>query len=186
MQPEIFFSRHFSFSLNTELSTPALTRFEYYVNDSGVRVPVLSSSFLTPFILAASAGICIRSSGLGSLHFGISGFKLTYLRDSSIIRKRKVKEYYGIPAGKNRNIEYGLSMHLLVDKYLLSRCHWDCDVHLFKNYNSPVALTIRNAIEVNINRFLKTSLQTRIFYEEKQCKNLQVENILTIGFYCHL
>jgi len=37
-----------------------------------------------------------------------------------------------------------------------------------------------------INRFLKTSLQTKLFYDEDVSRQLKMENLLSIGFDFHL
>jgi hypothetical protein len=47
-------------------------------------------------------------------------------------------------------------------------------------------MTFKNLFGLKINKFLKTSLSTKILYEEKLNKHLQFENLLSIGFSIHL
>ena len=62
---------------------------------------------------------------------------------------------------------------------------WNCDLLFFKNYKKPVDMTLRNLFGIRINKFLKTTVQTRILYEKKIIDHLQVENMISIGFYFH-
>ena len=117
---------------------------------------------------------------------GLTAAKLTWIRDKRIFKELDVPAYYGVPKGKNWKLEYGLSMHLLVDKDILNRVHWDCDMQLFKNYEKPPDLSLKNLVGVRINKFLKTNIQTRVVYEEDLSKNLQIENLISVGFYFNL
>jgi hypothetical protein len=74
----------------------------------------------------------------------------------------------------------------MIEKDILKKLHWNFDLLLFKNYNTPPDMILKNLFGLRINRFLKTSLQTRIFYEEKLSRQLQFENILSVGLNLHL
>lgn len=160
--------------------------YDYYITDSGKTVKTLSSSFLTPLFWNLSFGIDLTWKDWGSLTLGVSSARLTYLRDKRIFDLRKVNEYYGVIKGKNHLFEYGLSMQLLVNRELLKWFHWDCDLSLFKNYKASVDVNLKNILGFRINKFLKTTIQTRVFYEEKICRNVQLENLVAVGFYFNL
>jgi hypothetical protein len=155
-------------------------------SNSGMQIKVLNSSFLTPLIWNVSCGIGYTWNGLGSLNVGISSFKLTSIQNKQIFPIRKITSYYGIEQGKTHLLEYGLSFQLLIEKDIFRILHWDCDLLLFKNYHSPVDLAFKNIFGIRINQFLKATIQTRIFYEEKLCKHLQFENLIAIGLNLHL
>lgn len=178
--------KKFSLVLISNLTSRFLNGFDYSVDDSGKQVVTLNSALLTPLIWTFSCGFGINWKEFGSLNFGISGGKLTYIYETKIFSIRHITEYWAVPAGKNSLIEYGLSLQFLVNKEFLKRVHWDCDLLLFKNYNTPVDLNLKNLIGIRINKFLKTSIQTRVFYEEKVSKNLQLENLVSLGFFFHL
>jgi hypothetical protein len=171
---------------NSNLTSRYLEGFDYSVDDSGKQITILNSAFLTPLIWIFSLGIGINWKDFGSLNAGITGAKLTYIRKTKIFGIRNITEYWGVPEGKNHLLEYGLSLQFLVNTDFLKRVHWDCDLLVFKNYDSPVDLTLKNLIGIRINKFLKTSIQTRVIYEEKVSKNLQLENLVSLGFYFHL
>lgn len=176
----------YSVVLNSNLSSRWLRGFDYCINDSGKQIVILNSAFLTPLVWTFSLGVGINWKDFGSLNLGISGGKLTYIQQTKIFEIRHITEYWGVPAGKNHLFEYGISLQFLVNKDFHKWVHWDCDLLLFKNYNAPVNLNFKNMIGIRINKFLKTSIQTRVFYEKKVSKNLQLENLVSLGFYVHL
>jgi hypothetical protein len=172
-------------TLTSILSTPLLNRFDYYVNDSGRTIAMLSSAFLTPLTWTISGGFSLNLAWT-SLTVGLSGARLTYLRDPRVFSSRNTQVYCGVPAGKGYLMEYGLSFQFLLNRDFLRRFHVDCDLLLFRNYDARMDLRFRNFISLKISKFLKASLQTRMVYDEKSSRNLQVENLLCIGFCCSL
>jgi hypothetical protein len=178
--------KQYSFDFSSNLTTQCLQGFDYTVNDSGKQVLLLNSAFLTPLTWTFSLGAGITWKEFGSLTLGLTGGKLTYVRQTRIFKIRHIHEFWGVKEGKNPYLEYGLSLQFLVNKNFLKRVHWDCDLLLFKNYNCPIDLNVKNMIGIRINKFFKTSIHTRLFYEEKVSKNLQLENLVSIGFYLHL
>ena len=117
---------------------------------------------------------------------GLSSAKLTWIRDRSIFEKQKTDKFYGVPEGKNHIFEYGLSMQLIVDKDFCKKFKWNCDLLVFKNYNSPVDVTLKNNLGFSINNFLEAGIQTRVLYEEMISKSIQLENLVTFGVFVHL
>jgi len=178
--------KNYAIVFNSALTSRLLNGFDYSVNDSGRQILTLNSSFLTPLIWTFSFGLGVTWKDFGSLTLGLTGGKLTYIRETKIFEIRQVTEFWGVPSGKDHVFEYGLSLQFLANMDFCKRLHWDCDLLLFKNYHDPIDLTLKNLIGIRINKFLKTSIQTRVFYEEKVSKNVQLENLISLGFYVHL
>ena len=176
----------FSFSISSCITSRLMNGFDYITSDSGMQIKVLNSSFLTPLIWTMSIGIGYTWKESGFVTFGFSSCKLTSILNKQIFSIRGITNYYGIEQGKTHLLEYGFTFQLLIDRDIFRIIHWDCDLLLFKNYNSPVDLALKNLFGLRINKFLKVTLQTRIFYEEKLCKYFQFENLLAVGFYFHL
>jgi hypothetical protein len=183
---DLYIKGKYSLVFLSNLTSRCMKGFDYSTDDSGRQVRTLNSAFLTPLIWTFSCGFGITWKDFGSLNAGISGGKLTYIRQTRIFAILHTTEFWGVPAGKNHLFEYGLSLQLLVNKDFLKRVHWDCDLLLFKNYNTTIDLSFKNLIGIRINKFLKTSIQTRVLYEEKVSRNLQMENLVSLGFYVHL
>jgi hypothetical protein len=176
----------FAFTINSNISTRLMNGFDYVNTDSGLQIKVLNSSFLTPLIWTLSSGIGYTWKNFGFVNLGLSACKLTSILNKQIFSIREITSYYGIEQGKTHLLEYGFAFQLLIDKDIFRTLHWDCDLLLFKNYNSSVDLAFKNLFGLRINKFIKFTLQTRIFYEEKLCKHLQFENLLAIGLYLRL
>jgi hypothetical protein len=178
--------KNLNFSVNSNLASRFTNGYDYSVDDSGKIVKILNSSFCTPLIWTFSGGLSVRWQDFGSFSLGASTAKLTYIRDQSIFGKQNVNIYHGVPEGKNHLFEYGLSLQFLAEKEFFKRIKWNCDLLAFKNYTAPVSVTLKNNVEIRISRFLKASIQTRIFYEETVSRSIQLENLVTCGFYVHL
>lgn len=170
----------------SKLSTCLFNTYLYEAALNGARVKKLRASFLSPLLWSVSSGFGWTQPGMGTLSLGLVTTKLTWLRNRLVYPQQDVAISYGVPDGKSHLFEYGLSMHLLVDKEVLKRVHWNCDLLVFKNYQKPVDLVMKNIIGVKISRFLKISIQTRLNYEQEVSRYLQVENQLSVGFYYNL
>jgi len=183
---DIRIHKNLNFTINSILTSRFMNGYDYSVDDSGSIVKILNSSFCTPLLWTFSGGFSVKWQGFGSFNLGLSTAKLTYIRDKSIFEKQKVTKFYGVPEGKGHLFEYGLSLQFLADKEFFKRVRWNCDLLVFKNYTSPVDVTLKNNFGIRINRFLKASIQTRVFYEETVSRSIQLENLVIFGFYVHL
>jgi len=175
----------FACTFDSRITSRLMNGFDYRTTDSGNQVRILNSSFLTPLTWTFSVGLGYNCKKFGSLSLGISAAKLTYILNRQIFGIRGITNYYGIEEGKTHLIEYGFTFQLLIDKDILKMLHWNCDLQLFKNYNAPADMMLKNLFGLRINKFFKTYLQTRIYYEEKLSKHLQFENILSVGLNLH-
>ena len=183
---EIRIVKNFAFSIHSNLASQLLNGYDYSVSSSGVSIRTMNSSFLTPLLWTCSGGFSLAWPAFGSLNFGLSSAKLTWIRDRSIFEKQKTGKFYGVPEGKHHLLEYGLSLQLIVDKEFSKKVRWNCDLLVFKNYNSPVDVTLKNNLGFRINSFLKAGIQTRVLYEEMISKSIQMENLITFGVFVHL
>jgi hypothetical protein len=183
---DIRIHKNLNFTINSILTSRLLNGYDFSADDSGRIVKILNSSFCTPLLWTFSGGLSVKWKDFGSLNLGVSTAKLTYIRDKSIFGKQKVSKYYGVPEGKDQNFEYGFSLQFLADMEFFKRIKWNCDLLVFKNYTAPVDITLKNNFGIRINRFLKASIQTRVFYEEMVSRSIQLENLVTFGFYVHL
>jgi hypothetical protein len=183
---DIMIDGRLAFTINSNITSRLMNGFDYVTTDSGRQIKVLNSAFLTPLIWTLSSGIGYTWKNFGFINLGLSSCKLTSILNNQIFSIREITNYYGIEKGKTHLLEYGFTIQLLIDKDVFRMLHWNCDLLLFKNYHSPVDLAFKNLLGLRINKFLKATLQTRMFYEEKLCKHLQFENLLSLGLYLHL
>lgn len=168
--------------LSSVLCTRLFKGYDYSSNASGSPVRILNSSFLTPFTALFSGGVQFRWPRFGSLNLGITSMKLVSLRDKGIYEARQTTICFGVPSDKKGLLEYGLSLQLLIDHAFTRWLHWNCDMLLFKSTDLAPDFSLKNHFGFRITKFLKARIQTRIFYEERISKQVQVENILSLGF----
>ncbi len=178
--------KNFSISFFSNITTRIFNSYLFTTGQSGDLLTTLSASFLTPFIWTFSTGLGWTFPRLGTLSLGLSAAKFTWICNRDVFETLGVEKFYGVPEEKLFIFEYGLGLHLLVEKNFMKRVSWNCDLQIFKNYQKPVDLIMKSLIGIRINRFLKTSIQTRLNYEKDVSSRIQVENIVSLGFYFDL
>ena len=180
---DLFLKKSFHLDFGSVMETQILNGYNYN-SRNGAPDRTRISSFLTPLVCTLSLGTGIEWKNFGSLNFGLSSFKLTWLRDR-LIAGRYAESIYGMPKGKKQKIEFGLNLHFLADREIFHGVRWNCDLLLFKNYCKQVDMTLKNLFGIRINKFLKTNIQTRILYEKQFSEHIQVENLISFGIYFH-
>jgi len=179
-------SRFLKFSASSILTTRIFNAWDVSQTAGGAVVRTISSSFLTPLICTLSGGFGFRIGKTGLIDVGVTSAKLTYILDRSIFDKTGQDSYFGVRKGRSTFLEYGLSLHLLIDRLIGRKIQWNCDLLLFKGSESPADMTFKNLFAYRINRFLRISLQTRLFYNKDVSRQLRIENLFSIGFDFHL
>jgi hypothetical protein len=179
-------SNSLHFSVLCIFNTRIFNSWDIATLSNGSVLRILNSAFLTPLLCTFSGGLGLKFGKSGSLDIGVASAKLTYLRDRSVFGQSGLQSFYGVPYGKRSLFEYGLSMQLLIDRLIGKHMQWNCDLLLFKDNNSPVDVTLKNLFAYRISRYFKTSLQTRLFYEEKVSRQVRLENLISLGFDFHL
>ena len=175
--------KNFSFILNSIISTRLFNAWLYTKGPYGGTTRNMTAGFLTPFILTLSAGLGFQIPRTGNLTLGLSSARLTVLCNNQIRKQNPSGEVFGVPAGKNHRFEYGLSLRLTIDRDLIRNFHWNFDLLAFQEYLKPAGLSLKNLLAVRIGRYFRASLQTRLIYEEKISRHLQLENMISGGLY---
>jgi len=168
--------------ISSILSTRLFKGYSFSANEQGYLVRTLNSSFLTPLTSLFSSGFQLKWPLFGSLNFGITSAKLTWIRDKGIYEAQRTTIVYGVPEEKSHLFEYGISLQLLIDHDVAKWLHWNCDFLIFKNTNLSPDISFRNNLGFKLAKFLKARIQTRIFYKERISKKVQLENIVSVGF----
>jgi len=179
-------AKYVQFTASSILVTKFFNARELLPGSDGTLAPTICSSFCTPLVCTFSGGFGFVLKKTGSLDIGLGSARLTYIMDRGIFERTGRDACFGVEKGHDSFFEYGLSLHLLIDRNLGSNLQWNCDLLLFKAGNSAVDLTLKNLFAFRINRFIRTSLQTKLFYDEDVNLMLRMENLVTVGFGFHL
>lgn len=172
-------------SVNSVLTSRIFKSYDLLQDDT-LPVRILKGGLLTPLVWNFSFGLGFTSTSLGSLNVGLTGGKLTYVREKEVFLQRSATSFYGVDKGHDYTLEYGMTLHYTVDRDLVKFLHWNCDLLLFKNYHETPDLTLKNYLGFRINKYFQTKISTKILYEENLSKHIQVENLISVGFYLKL
>jgi hypothetical protein len=183
---ELKLRKNLTFTFHSNLTTRLFNGYDYSSDQGGTLLRTINSAFLTPLLGTFSAGFGWTVPRLGTFSLGLSAAKLTVVVNRDVFDQQDIMEFYGVPKEKGHWFEYGFSMHVMVDKDILKRVHWNCDLLIFKNYQKPIDLVVRNLIAIRLNKMLKATIQTRICYEKEVSENIQVENLFSLGLYFNL
>jgi hypothetical protein len=183
---EVRVGKRLTFALFSNLTTRIFNSFCHTTDQNGNLIKVLNASFLTPLLWTFSTGFGWTLPDLGFFSLGLSAGKFTWIRDKRVFDQQNCNSFYGVSRGKNHLFEYGLSMHVLIDREFQKRIHWNCDLLVFKDAGKPFDVVLKNIVGIRISKFLKSTIQTRIYYEKEVSKNIQVENLVSLGFYFNL
>jgi hypothetical protein len=170
-------------SVISMLSTRFFNAYGFMTDDAGNLVKSLVASFMTPLRWTCSPGFGLTLPELGTLTLGLSAARLTLVLNRKVYAQQGMSAFYGVPRSRMYLFEFGLSMHLLIEKVVLDRVRWNLDLLIFKNYHRPVDVAMKNVFAIRINKFLKASLQTRIYYEKEVSLHIQVEHLVSMGFF---
>jgi hypothetical protein len=164
------------------INTRLFRGYDYHPNEHGCLIRIINASFLTPMIVAFSAGIRLEWPFAAYLNFGLSAGKFTWIRDKTIFEAQQVDLFYGVGKGKRYLLEYGLNMECRVDREFSKWLHWEFLLMVFKNINLPADVNLKNRLEFRILKYVRVNLQTRVIYESQVSRKVQFENLVSVGF----
>lgn len=177
--------RKISINISLSCTTRLFNQYEEVDSDSG-HVKRLTTGFLSPLFCLFSAGMCFPLAGYGKVIVGIPAVRLTFIGNHDVFIVGREESRFGVPPSRSTAFEYGLSLEVGIERRLARRLAWTFDLRLFKDTRNPVDLRLQNNLSVNITRYLKGALQTRIFYQESVSKAMRMENLLSLGFCINL
>lgn len=174
-----------SFTVISSLSTRLFRNYDRQDDGNGSILKNPVSSFLTPLTWNFSLCLGFRVPDFLTLSVGLSSARLTWLREQRWLEQNGQANNFGISAGQKSRFDYGLSLNLLIDRNLGRWGHWNCDVNLFKEGDASVDLLVKNLLDISLTRFIQTTIQTKLVYDEDLQPFLQTENIITLGLNIH-
>jgi len=173
---------HHGCFLSSIWTTRLLNSYDRQVNEHGHDVRILQSGFLTPVTGTVSGGFRFALASFGVLSFGLTSARITWIRDRRVFTGGQTEMAFGVPVQKKGLIEYGFSLQFKAEKAWKSWFNWSCDIRLFKEMISPVDLSLQNNLSFRIGKFILPSVQTRMQYNARISRKVQLENLLSLGF----
>lgn len=186
LKTEVKAGKYLVISMITKLSTRLFNNYNYSIGPNGDLQRILQSGFFTPLVLTFSAGFGLRYHGLIFFHLGLTGGKLTYIKNRDVYNEQKIKSYHGVSIDRSYLFEYGIAFQMVIDKDLSGSINWNVECNLFKNLKKPVDLAIKNLIGWKIGKHFKGIVKTNIFYEQETSRKVQFENLFSLGFLLNI
>jgi hypothetical protein len=173
---------HVSLSLASDAETQLLNTFGRQHDSSGFH-KILMSAFLTPLQCVFSGGIDLSLKDLCSFNLGISSAKMTLVCDQSVYTASHQDKFFDVRKNEYVHFSYGISSELSLTKQFNKVLDWDCNIKAFKDFNMPLDVNINNELKLTAGRHFKTSIMTRITYDREVNPTVEVENMITVGFF---
>ncbi len=168
--------------LDSDISTALLNNYDILWPDSGKIRRILKSAFLTPMVWNLTAGLNLGLGTTVSVLLGLSGARLTLVRNAGVYEALGVPVFFGVPSGKHTRLEYGLSLKFLMDKTFRNFFRWNADLLLFKNFAIPWDLNLKNSFEFRVSDYFVFTVQTKIVYDCDISRKVLWENLVSGGF----
>jgi len=139
---------------------------------------VLISDFFSPAYFTQVLGIGFTPVDYFSVEAG-AAFKETVVNIDELATR------YGLGAGENFRFEPGYSVIVNFEKNIVSNVKLISSAETFTNLQEPFADTdviFSNELIGNINDYLNTSLQFVMIYDEDFSREVQLKQVLSVGF----
>lgn len=136
------------------------------------------SKFMAPGYLVETVGFAYNPEPGLQFDMGIS-LKQTIVVDTTL------STVYNLKPGETIMNEGGISLGMKVERDIATNVNLSSQVETFTNYLRPVSsTTIRftNEIVGKINSYLSANLQLAMVYDDNITKELQVKQVISIGF----
>jgi hypothetical protein len=176
---------YLGFSLTSDAETQLLNTFQNQYDSSGTK-NILASAFLTPLQCIFSGGIDLSLKNLCSLSLGMSSARMTFVVNQAVYKGPDQKEFHEVRKNEYFHFDYGISSEFCLNKQFNKVLNWDCNIKAFKDFNMPADVRIKNELKFTAGHHFKISVMTRITYDQEVNQSVEVENMITIGFYVEL
>lgn len=136
------------------------------------------SKFMAPGYIVETVGFAFNPEPGLQFDMGIS-LKQTIVIDS------RLSSTYNLKPGEKIMNEGGISLGMKVERDIATNVNLSSQIETFTNYLRPVSSTtvrFRNEIVGKINSYLSANLQLAMVYDDNITRELQVKQVISIGF----
>lgn len=169
----LFEDSRFSVFGNINFSTQFDKGFDY-----GEEPKVLLSRFMAPAYFSQVLGVGFNPNDYFLAQAGVA-MKETIVSDAELSTR------YGLDEGQTFRFEPGYSIILNFEKNIVSNVRLVSSLETFSNLQQSVKKTdvhFSNEVIGNINDYLNTSFQFVLVYDEDFSRELQIKQVLSVGF----
>ncbi len=184
-----FGKSRFAFNIVTNSKSQYFKHKDYKADSTGVMVPFLYTSYLSPGYNNLSAGIKYDAGDYCTIELGLVNGRKTRIKNQAIFETREAKKLYGLEKGEVTKMEFGLNLvftvpshEILKNLYLENFSQFNVnrsDIKFLKYYKAD----INNAFHFKLLKHFRLTLRTKFLYDINVNPKPKVINSFTIGFY---
>jgi hypothetical protein len=184
-----FGKSRFAFNIVTNSKSQYFRHKDYKADSSGVMVPYLYTSFLSPGYNNLSAGIKYDAGDYYTIEFGLVNGRKTRIKNQAIFESRSANKLYGLEKGEVKKMEFGLNLILTIPSHEIAKNLYfenfsqfnvnRSDIKSLKYYKAD----INNAFHFKFLKHFRLTLRTKFLYDINANPKPMLVNSFTIGFY---
>lgn len=184
-----FGKSRFAINIVTNSKSQYFKHKDYKADSTGVMVPYLYTSYLSPGYNNLSAGIKYDAGDYCAIELGLVNGRKTRIKNQAIFESREAKKLYGLEKGEVTKMEFGLNLvftvpshEILKNLYLENFSQFGVnrsDIKFLKYYKAD----INNAFHFKLLKHFRLTLRTKFLYDINVNPKPKVINSFTIGFY---
>ncbi len=177
-----FFSL-FNPTMSADLRTQFAPGYNYTKNPfgDGRKPPVKVSDLLSPAILNQALGLTYQPDGWFRQRLGV-GAKET------IVLIERLRTLYGLEPAQAVRFEVGVESRTELDRELFENVRLKSRLGLFAAFNKPDLpdMLWENLLEMQVNRWLGTSLEVVALYDRDVSSEVQLKEVFSLGITIRL
>ncbi len=136
------------------------------------------STFMAPAYITETIGFAYTPEKNTQFNAGLS-LKQTIVQDTTLSRR------YGLKPNTSFRNEGGVSLGIRITRDVMSNVSYAGSADTFTNFKRPFSSTvvkINNDFVGKINNFFTTNIQLAFIFDDNVTKDLQVKQVLSVGF----
>lgn len=189
---EISFQSKWNRHISKRLDLQFLLKFQSQLNNtykiverSGIDTNILHSGFMSPAYININFGIEYSRDKKSRYSIGLSGLKITTVKNQELYDILEKKTLFKVPKGKYELIEYGFHINIEIKKDISKnidiehKSRYFIQEDRFKN----IDIECRTLISFKVSKHIKTMITHQLVYDDDILERTQVMQQLMLGYY---
>ncbi len=189
---ELAFQSKWNRHLTKNIDLQALLKFQSQFNDThkmyrrnGKDTMLIQSGFFSPAYINFHIGFEIKRKKLYKIGVGLSGFKMSIVKNQELYKIHKKDILFKVPSGKHELIEYGFHLSIEVTKGLSKNIDIEHKSRYFMQEDRYQHLDIesRTILSFKVSKHMKTMLTHQMIYDDDILNRVQITQQLMLAYY---
>lgn len=178
-------SKNWSGYLGANLITQFTPGYEY---DNDTLYVERQSNLFAPAYLTVPLGIEYKPNNVFFARFGLASLRYTFVSDKEI--RKTVANNYGVDTNKTVLRQFGMQIIAGYNKNITQTINLKANYFGFADYARPNLEDFVHRFDITftakVTKYINTTFSSILFYDLSQDKDVQVSQVLTVGFLMQL